>query len=47
MTKARAIRKIEIAINKMVDLQDAGYGNANIARILEQLNHEITEIMYN
>lgn len=38
MTKAQALKKVEIAIDKMVDLQDTGRGNDNIARILERLN---------
>lgn len=37
-SKAWAIRKVEIAIDKMIDLQDEGLGNENIARILEHLN---------
>ena len=34
----RAIKKVEIAINKMVDLQDMGQGDAQVTRILEMLN---------
>ena len=36
--KDRAIKKVEIAIDKMVDLQDAGFGCDETARILEMLN---------
>ena len=38
MTKAQAKRKIEIAIDKMVDLQNGGYGCDEVSRILEILN---------
>ena len=38
MTKQRAIRKVDIAKDKMVDLQDAGYGCDKVSRILEMLN---------
>ena len=34
----RAIKKVEIAIDKLVDLQDLGFGTALISRVLEQLN---------
>ena len=40
----RAVKKAEIAIDKMVDLQDMGFGNDNIARILEKLNCEVNRI---
>ena len=33
-----AIKKIEAAIDRMIDLQDAGYGNNAIARVLGELN---------
>lgn len=36
--KERAVKKVEIAIDKMVDLQDAGFGCDTVARILELLN---------
>lgn len=36
--KEKAEKKVEIAIDKMVDLQDAGFGCDAITRILEQLN---------
>jgi len=36
--KDRAIKKIEIAIDKMVDLQDMGFGCNAVARVLETLN---------
>ena len=39
ISRSGALKKIEIAIDKMVDLQDAGYGNEAIVRILEQLNY--------
>lgn len=37
MTKIRAIKKIEIAIDKMIDLQDAGIEGNKIERILDLL----------
>lgn len=40
----RAIKKVEIAIDKMIDLQDMGFGNDNIGRILERLNREVDRI---
>ena len=36
--KMQALKKVEIAIDKMVDLQDMGLGDETIARILEKLN---------
>lgn len=42
--KEKATKKVEIAIDKMIDLQDMGFGNDNIARILERLNHLQTEV---
>jgi len=41
MTKRQiqqAQKKVEVAIDKMVALQDMGFGNDAIARILEMLN---------
>lgn len=38
ISKDRASKKVEIAVNKMVDLQDAGYGCDLVSRILEMLN---------
>lgn len=43
--KEKAIKKVQIAIDKMVDLQDMGLGNDNVARILERLNSEESELM--
>ena len=34
----RAVKKAEIAIDKMIDLQDMGFGDENIMRILDKLN---------
>ena len=34
----RAIRKVEIAIDKMVDIQDWGFGNYKTQEILDRLN---------
>lgn len=36
--KARAEKKVQIAIDKMIDLQDAGFACDAVTRILEQLN---------
>lgn len=44
--KDRAEKKVQIAIDKMIDLQDAGFGCDAATRILEQLNalrHRIVE----
>jgi len=43
--KDKAIKKIEIAIDKMVDLQDMGFGCDAIARVLEKLNGLRNDIM--
>ena len=40
----RAIRKIEIAIDKIIDLQDDGFGCDATARILESLNALLSEL---
>lgn len=42
--KDSAERKIEIAIDKMVDLQDMGIGCEATSRVLEMLNHLLTVI---
>lgn len=36
--KDRANKKVEIAIDKMIDLQDLGFNNDTVTRILEKLN---------
>ena len=33
-----SLRKIEGAIDRMIDLQDEGFGCDNVSRILERLN---------
>lgn len=33
-----ALKKVEISIDKMIDLQDLGFGGEVTARILEMLN---------
>lgn len=35
--KERAVKKVEIAIDKMIDLQDMGLGTDEVARILDLL----------
>lgn len=42
---ARAVKKVEIAIDKMVDLQDAGFGCDAVTRTLEQLNWLLAKII--
>jgi hypothetical protein len=42
--RARAEKKVEIAIDKMVDLQDMGLGSDSVTRILEALNHLLNQI---
>ena len=37
--KDKALKKVEIAIDKMIDLQDTGLGNDRIQRILDELNN--------
>jgi len=41
-SQIRQIRRLEKAIDEMIKIQDDGHGNDTIARILEMLNHEIT-----
>lgn len=36
--KDKAIKKVQIAIDKMIDLQDMGFGQDIVSRIIEQLN---------
>jgi len=38
MRKQTAIRKVERAIDCLVDLQDAGLANDTVVRVLEMLN---------
>ena len=45
MKKQQARRKVEIAIDKLIDLQNAGYGNDLIARILEKLNILLSDLI--
>ena len=40
----RAEKKIDIAIDKLVDLQDMGFGNDTTMRILEMLNKLRSEV---
>jgi len=42
--KDRAEKKVQIAIDKMVDLQDIGFGSMQVTRILDALNELETEI---
>lgn len=42
--KEKARKKVEIAIDKMVDLQDMGFGCDAVTRILERLNEFETRI---
>ena len=36
--KDKAIKKVEIAIDKMVDLQDMGFGSEAVQRAIDALN---------
>ena len=36
--KEKAIKKVQIAIDKMVDLQDMGFGTVKVQEILDRLN---------
>jgi hypothetical protein len=36
--KARAIRKVEIAIDKLIDAQDLGLADDSVQRALDSLN---------
>ena len=47
MKMSRVLKKIEIAIAKLVDLQDAGYGCDRISRLLENLNSLHSEMLNN
>ena len=40
----KAEKKVQIAIDKMIDLQDMGFGNSKIETILQMLNSLETEI---
>lgn len=42
--KARAIRKLEIAIDKLIEVQDLGGGCDAIARALEILNAHLNRL---
>ena len=42
--KERAIKRVEIAIDKMVALQDSGWGCDVVQRIIDQLNSLRTAI---
>lgn len=44
MSKARAIKKVRIAIDKMIDLSDTGYGCDKVSRILDNLNELSNQI---
>ena len=44
MTRDTAIKKAEIAIDKMVDLQDGGFGCETVSRVIELLNSLISQI---
>lgn len=44
MNRRRAIRKLELAIDKLIDLQDMGAGCDEISRVLEILNSLLTKL---
>lgn len=41
--KERAIKKIEIAIDKIIDIQDMGLGDGDVQRTLDYLNDLVTK----
>ena len=42
--KAKAEKKLEIAIDKLVDVKDLGFGDDGIERALETLNAALAKI---
>jgi hypothetical protein len=42
--RERAIKKLEIAIDKLIDLQDMGWGDDSVARALELLNEKLARL---
>ena len=44
MNKTQAVKKVDIAIDKIIDLNDAGWGCEKTERILDKLNELRTEI---
>jgi hypothetical protein len=44
LTKTQAVKKVEIAIDKLVDLQEGGFGCDTVTRVLEMLNALTGEI---
>jgi hypothetical protein len=42
--RERAIKKLEIAIDKLIDLQDMGWGDDSVARALELLNERLARL---
>ena len=40
----RAIKKLEIAIDKLIDIQDMGFGDDAIGRALELLNAKLNRL---
>ena len=42
--KRRAEKKVEIAIDKMIDLQDMGAGCDTVSRVLDSLNSLASQI---
>ena len=44
--KDRAEKKVQIAIDKMIDLKDMGFGCETIERILDKLRHLESKIYF-
>jgi hypothetical protein len=42
--RERAIKKLEIAIDKLIDIQDMGFADDAIARALELLNEKLSRL---
>jgi len=47
MNKTQSLKKIGIAIDKMIELQEDGYACDSITRILEMLNALYTKLLMN
>lgn len=44
MTTAQAIKKLEIAIDKLIAVKDGGFNCDDVERSLENINHVITKL---
>lgn len=44
MQKQKVAKKLEVAIDKMIDIQDMGFGDDTISRVLEMLNSKLNRV---